>query len=87
MKMNWHYDEPLGVKILGWLLATILILGVAFGLVCLSGRLIMLLWNAILPAVLSGVSAITFWQAVGIYILIWLLVGGIGKTIIQLWKD
>ena len=36
MKMNWRYDEPLGVKILGWLLAIILTLGVAFGLVCLE---------------------------------------------------
>lgn len=87
MKMNWHYDEPLGVKILGWIIAIILILGIAFGLMCLSGWLIMLLWNGILPAVLSGVSAITFWQAVGIDLLLWLLFGGIGKTIIKLWKD
>lgn len=87
MKLNWHYDEPLGVKILGWLLAIILTLGTAFGLVCLSGWLIMLLWNGIIPAVLSGVSAITFWQAVGIYILLWLLLGGVSKVIIKLWKD
>lgn len=35
----------------------------------------MLLWNALLPAVL-GVSAITFWQALGILVLSKILFGG-----------
>ena len=35
----------------------------------------MLLWNALLPAVL-GVSTITFWQAIGILVLSKILFGG-----------
>jgi len=39
------------------------------------GSLVMLLWNAILPAVL-GVGIITFWQALGILLLSKILFGG-----------
>jgi hypothetical protein len=39
------------------------------------GSVVMLLWNALLPAVL-GVSTITFWQALGILILSKILFGG-----------
>ena len=41
------------------------------------GSVVMLLWNALLPAVL-GVSVITFWQALGILILSKILFGGFG---------
>lgn len=37
--------------------------------------IVMLLWNGILPAVI-GVKAITYWQAVGIFILSKILFGG-----------
>ena len=37
----------------------------------------MLLWNALLPAVL-GVHTITFWQALGLMVLSRILVGGLG---------
>lgn len=43
----------------------------AFGLV------VMLLWNALLPAVL-GVSTVTYWQALGILVLSKILFGGFG---------
>ena len=43
--------------------------------VFLGGLAVMLLWNAILPAVL-GISVITFWQAVGILALSKILFGG-----------
>jgi Ca2+/H+ antiporter, TMEM165/GDT1 family len=39
------------------------------------GNLVMFLWNSILPTVL-GVSAITFWQALGILVLSKILFGG-----------
>lgn len=39
------------------------------------GSVVMLLWNAILPAVLH-VSSITFWQALGILLLSKILFGG-----------
>lgn len=41
------------------------------------GAIVMLLWNAILPDVLH-VSAITYWQALGILVLSKILFGGFG---------
>ena len=41
----------------------------------LAGLAVMLLWNALLPAIL-GVSAISFWQAVGLLALSRILFGG-----------
>jgi hypothetical protein len=46
--------------------------------VLLFGYIVMLLWNAILPALL-GVSAITYWKAVGVLILSKILFGSFGK--------
>jgi hypothetical protein len=40
---------------------------------------VMLLWNALLPAVF-GVAAINYWQAAGFLILARLLFGGFGKS-------
>jgi ABC-type multidrug transport system fused ATPase/permease subunit len=40
------------------------------------GALVMLLWNAILPQVIAGVSAISFPQALGILLLSKILFGG-----------
>lgn len=49
-----------------------------FAAIFLFGAIVMALWNAILPAVL-GVSAITFWQALGILVLSKILFGGFGR--------
>lgn len=38
---------------------------------------VMLLWNALIPAII-GWSAITYWQAAGLLVLCRLLLGGIG---------
>ena len=46
--------------------------------ILLFGTIVMLLWNAILPAVI-GVKAITFLQALGILLLSKILFGGFGR--------
>lgn len=46
------------------------------GAVLLFGWVVMLLWNAILPNVVSGVSALSYWQAVGLFVLSKILFGG-----------
>jgi hypothetical protein len=81
MKTFNHRDTSLGATILGWIIAIILVLGTIFGVLCLESWLIMLLWNATLPAVFSGVVAIGFWQSVCINLLVILLFGGVGKII------
>lgn len=46
----------------------ILILGIAFGLLCFEGWILMLLWNAILVP-LFGFGILKFWWAVGIILI------------------
>lgn len=81
MKTFNHRDTPLWATILGWVIGIILALGIVFGLLCFESWLVMLLWNAALPAAISGVTAIGFWQSVCINLLISLLSGAIGRTI------
>lgn len=82
MKFSWNYcgyGRSLLVNILVSLIAIIFILGACFGFMCLNSWLIMLLWNAVLP-VAFGFSTLTFWQTFGLYLIIWLLNGGIART-------
>ena len=83
---KYHRDTPLWATIVGWVIAVIIALGVIFGVLCFESWLIMLLWNATLPVVFSGVTAIGFWQSVGINLLVILLFGGVGKIITALIK-
>lgn len=48
--------------------------GLAFA--ALAGWIVMLLWNAILPGLITGVGAITYFKAVGLLILCRILFGG-----------
>ena len=58
-----------------WVLMSILIpVGIA-ALIFLLGFVVMSLWNWLLPG-LFGFKVITFWQAIGIFILAKLLFGG-----------
>ena len=56
------------VKVIGFAL-------IGTALVLVLGFVVMYLWNAILPDVL-GVKTITFWQAMGIFVLAKILFGG-----------
>ena len=55
----------------------VLFIPIFIGGLFLFNLAVMLLWNAILPAVL-GVKTITFWQALGILVLSKILFGGFG---------
>jgi len=50
------------------------LIGLAF--VAAGGFAVMLLWNAILPSIISGVGALTYLKAVGLLILCRILAGG-----------
>ena len=54
--------------ILGLIIGCFIVAALALILALPMGWLVMMLWNAVLPA-LFGVSAITFWQSVGLYLL------------------
>ncbi len=62
-----------------WIKAVIFIpLAIAAGIIIFGG-IVMLLWNALIPNIF-GLSAITFWQALGILVLARILFGGFGKS-------
>jgi len=63
-------------EIVGWVLLGIIAVA---GLAILFGFIIMWLWNWLMPA-LFGLGTINYWQAVGIFILSKILLGGcVGK--------
>ena len=61
-KGNWNRKKPL----------LFLLIPIGIGLLV---WVVMYLWNAILPEVI-GVTAITYWQALGIFVLSKILFGG-----------
>ena len=61
-----------------WIRRGLRFLGFALLFVGLAGLAVMTLWNALLPAIL-GVSAINFWQALGLLVLSRILFGGFGR--------
>ena len=81
MKTFNYRDTPLWVTVLSWIIGIIIAFGFIFGVLCLESWLIMLLWNATLPVVFCGVTAIGFWQSVCINLLVILLFGGVRKII------
>lgn len=48
--------------------------GLAF--VFLAGLVVMLLWNAILPAAITGANKLNYWQSIGLLVLSKILFGG-----------
>lgn len=82
---HWDYDMPVWATLIAGLFGILFAGAILFGIVCLSGWLIMLLWNATLPAIF-GIATLTFWQAVGIDLLITVLCGGVAKIIVKLLK-
>ncbi len=53
----------------------ILFVPLFIGGVFLFGLLLMLLWNAVLPAAVPAIKAINYWQAMGIFVLSKILFG------------
>jgi Ca2+/H+ antiporter, TMEM165/GDT1 family len=57
----------------------LLVILIAAAATTVFGFVVMALWNAILPQVISGVKAISFVQALGILVLSKILFGGFGR--------
>lgn len=62
-------------EIVGMVIFGIIVIG---GLAILLGFVIMWLWNWLMPA-LFGLPIITYWQGVGLFILLKILLGGCGS--------
>lgn len=63
--------EIIGIIIFGALFIT--------GLAILFGFVIMWLWNWLMPEIF-GLTTLTYWQAVGLFILLRILIGGCGGS-------
>ena len=50
-------------------LVIILALGLIFGVLCLEGWILMLLWNAVIPVLFVGAPTLSFWFAVGLLLI------------------
>jgi len=59
----------------GWFAKGVFFLVMAAVFVFVLGSVVMWLWNALLPDI-TGVKQITFWQAVGLFVLSRILFGG-----------
>lgn len=67
------------------ILCVIFGIGLIFGNWCLSGLIIMLLWNWILHGVF-GLMALTFWQSVGVSLIL-SIIGGVFRATVSVKKD
>jgi hypothetical protein len=70
-----------------WFAKALQILILLLILVAGFGQAVLQLWNWLMPAIF-GVPAITFWQAVGLMALCWILFGGLrgGRTFQRGWR-
>ena len=70
---NWLKDfceeHTAGAGCFMVLLVFVLIIGFAFGLLCLEGWIAMLLWNAVVCALWTSAPHLSFWLAVGLVLL------------------
>jgi peptidoglycan biosynthesis protein MviN/MurJ (putative lipid II flippase) len=67
-----------------WLLVVVLILAIAFALLCLEAWFVMLLWNAVIPLIWATAPTLGFWAAMGLLLLCHIL---FGKTVKVKSKD
>ena len=68
------------MKIVGIILAIVLIVAAVVGLTAFEAWLIMLLWNAVVCAIFPNLPELSFWLAAGLMLLCNMLFGG-GKVI------
>ena len=62
-------EHTAGAGCLMVLFVFVLIIGLAFGLLCLEGWFVMLLWNAVICTLWTSAPHLTFWLAVGLVLL------------------
>lgn len=69
-----------GVALLMCILALIIGAGIAFGILCLEGWILMLLWNAVIPTLWASAPTLSFWLAVGLMLICNILFKSISRS-------
>jgi hypothetical protein len=74
-----HMDRAIAVliSVVGVLLIFALAIALVFAGYAISGYILMLLWNWLVPALFQG-PVVTFWQSVGLIFLLSILGGALG---------
>ena len=62
-------DHGTALGCLACIAIVILALGLVFGVLCLEGLILMLLWNAIIPIMFVGAPTLQYWWAVGLILI------------------
>ncbi|WP_298533370.1 hypothetical protein [uncultured Algibacter sp.] len=76
--MSNYFKHKMRGKSIGEIIGMVIFGGIFItGLVILFGFVIMWLWNWLMPEIF-GLTSLNYWQAVGLFILLKILVGGCG---------
>lgn len=68
--LNNTFDEHgFAIGCLACIFVIVIALAFAFGVLCLEGWLLMLLWNAVIPCIFIGAPTLQFWWAVGLMLI------------------
>lgn len=79
-KLNGIFDNGILLGIVIIVLAVALVLGIAFGVACLEGWVVMLLWNAVVPLIWANAPTLTFWATMGLMLLCNILFGSVVRV-------
>lgn len=77
--INKAFDKGMGWGILATILFIVFCLALAFGVLCLEGWIVMLLWNAVVVTAF-GAPTLSFWLSVSILLLCNLLFKAVIRT-------
>ena len=73
-------DYSFGTALLMSIIALVLIVGLAFGLISLEAWILMLLWNAVIPFLWVGAPSLTFWLAFGLLLICNILFKSVSRS-------
>ena len=79
-KLNGIFDNGILLGIVIIVLTIALVLGIAFGVACLEGWVVMLLWNAVVPLIWATAPELGFWAAMGLMLLCNILFGSVVRV-------
>lgn len=74
---DWFDEKTENGGCLFYICALLLILALAFGLMCLEAWVVMLLWNFAMPYLWATAPQLPFWATLCLMILLNILTGGI----------
>lgn len=80
--MKYSRDDLSDIGCGGLILIFLLILAIAFGIMCFEAWIAMLIWNFVVVALFTTLPIVGFWQMFLILMLINIVLGGL-KTVVR----